>query len=147
MRKWLIEKLGGYPDIDSAIEAIRDKNLEEKYTILTLAVKKLFNTIGPDDILKQTKRGEWMYRGKLLSESDKNLLMAEAMQLSEMKLWGVLQDDVKWQANRKMFILGKTSEDLTAGKLWQYTLDALNTRIKSLIGGSGMFNNSEEGRS
>ena len=58
LREWIIVLLGGqikgFKDVDEAIEHIRNTDdVTRKYQILTLATKKLFNTISSDDILKQ----------------------------------------------------------------------------------------------
>lgn len=145
MRRWLIKKLGGYPDIDAAIEAIREKELDEKYTILTLAVKKLFNTIDKDDILHQHKdTGKWMCEGKPITDGEVQLLTAEATSFVNSRLWKVLQTDIKYQANKVMFIKSRTEQDIIAGKLWLNTLDTLRTRLNSLSKGSAIFNNSKK---
>jgi len=143
MKAWLIQRLGGYPDIDSAVEAIRDRDLLEKYKILTLAVKKLFNTIGAEDILHENEFGQWLASGKPISEGEKKLLQAEAVQLLGMKLWKVLQDDVKYQANKKMFILAENEMQVATGKFWLYTLDTMKTRLESLNRGKGSFNSNK----
>ena len=140
MRTWLIKKLGGLPDIDSAIEAIREKESKERYQILTLAVKRLFNTIGPEDILKVHESGQWMFAGKEMSKGQKDMLVSEAKIFIESALWKILQADIQYQANRKMFVQGKDEQDMIAGKLWLYTIDAMNTRLKSMSLGSGLFN-------
>lgn len=141
MRRWLIEKLGGYPDIDSAIEAIKEtKDYERRNKILTLAVRRLFSTIGPDDILHPNKEGEWVYKGKTLSNGVKDLLKAEAKSFLNSRLWDVLQSDVKHQANKKMYLQATDEEQLTAGKLWTYTLDAFRTRLTSMLSDSALFN-------
>lgn len=137
----IIEKLGGYPTIDSAIEAIQQKDVQERNTILTLAVRRLFNTIGPEDILRQDTSGAWMFQGKEMSEASRKLVQAEAAVFEESTLWKVLQADIRYQANRRMYLLGKTEADMTAGKLWSYTLEAFRTRIVSMRQGSPLFNN------
>lgn len=140
-RKWLIEKLGGYPDIASAIEAIKEKDYKERYKILTLAVQKLFNTIGADDILQvQEGTGQWIFKGKALTDGEKSLLIAEANQFLGSKLWNILKADIEYQANKKMFRESESTEHLTAGKFWLFTLDAFKTRLKSMQSGSGLFN-------
>lgn len=138
IRLWLIEKLGGYPDAESAIDMVDD--LEERKELLTMAVRKLFNTIGPEDILKEQSDGTWRFGRHSLTEPERNQLIAEAKQFSESKLWHVLTADIKWQANRKTFIGAKDELDFIAGKLWQYTFDCINTRLKSIAKKSGMFN-------
>ena len=141
MKNYIIRKLGGYPTIDDAIDAVRDGNhAEEKHRILTLAVKKLFNTIHADDILRVAEDGRWVYMGKFLSEDEKKMLMRDASNFIDSKLWNILQTDVRYQSNRKMYISGKNEDDLIAGKLWLLTLDAFNTRLKSMRQGSAIFN-------
>ncbi len=137
IQHWLIRTLGGYPDIHSAIDDIKTK--DDRHKILSLAVKKLFNTIGPDDILKETQTGEWKYAGKMLTQGQKDLIVAQATQFMESFLWKVLQDDVSYQANRKMFSTSVTDEQLVNGKFWVYTLDTFRTRLGSLKKQRGSF--------
>lgn len=136
--KWCVSKLGGFNDIDEYLEGKAGK---EKIYILTRAVKILFNTIGSEDILRVHESGQWMFEGKPLNEQEKLLLISEATQFLETRLWKVLQKDIQWQTNRKMFLLAKTEDELTAGKLWLLTLDAFKTRLESMKGGSAKFNN------
>lgn len=142
MFNWLrlkfIEILGGYTDVDSALDSITDQ--KQKQYVLTLAVKRLFNTIGSDDILKVNSAGQWMVEGKIITEQKKTMLIAEATNFQKTELWRVLQLDIKYQANRKMFLLSQDDLSLTAGKLWTLTLDAIKTRLESLDATSGSFN-------
>ena len=112
----------------------------EKDFILTLLVKRLFNTIGSEDILTEDVNGNWTIGGKVINDVNKKLLQAEAKQLLSSKLWSVLQTDVKHQANKKMFEKAENALDITAGKLWVYTLDCFKTRLESLMNESGYFN-------
>jgi len=145
MKEWLriklIEKLKGFPDVETALEAITDP--KKKHDVLTAAVKKLYNTIGPEDILKENEYKEWLFEGKLLPEGEKKLLIAEATQFMDMKFWKVLQADIKYQANRKMFILSKNDIDLIMGKSWLFVLDSFRTRLRSMRQGSPLLNNKE----
>jgi hypothetical protein len=136
LKEWIINKLGGFTDIDTFLDTV-DK--DEKIKILTLAVKRLYNTVGPEDILKENELGQWISEGKQLSKTEKESLIIEAGTLLSSRLWKYLQSDIKYQANRKMFLLAKSEEDLTAGKLWLYTFDAIKTRLESISKGSGKF--------
>jgi len=140
IKKFIIEKLGGYVSIETAIDAIREEDTKTKYRILSLAVKKLYNTISEDDILKENEYKQWTIAGKPINQGEKNLLIAEAKQFLNTKLWKVLQKDIQYQANRKMFILGKSEIDMIAGKLFLYTLDCIKTRLESFKKNSGQFN-------
>ena len=144
MKNWLIEKLGGFADIDSAIEAIKEKDGKEKYRILSLAVKNLFNTISSEDILKENEYGQWRFQDKLLQDEEKKLLIEETKQFLNTRLWKVLQKDVEYQANKKMFILAENEIQVAAGKLFLYALDAFRTRLASIQKGSGTFNSKKK---
>lgn len=153
MRRWIIEKLGGYPDIDTALEELTTSerisvmfhdidtlSLEEKNRILTKAVKKFFNTIGPDDILKthierdgKLYQTPWMWEGKPLRPEQMELLKAEAKQWQDSFLWKVLQRELKYQGNRKMYLESKEMIDMVAGKLLVYYIDIIETRIKRMV--------------
>ena len=137
MRRFLIQLLGGYADIEEAIDAVRED--KDKVRILTLAVKDLFNTINEDDILKEV-HGQWLFEGKPMNGEQMKLLMSEAAVFEKTTLWKVLQKDIEWQANRKMFILSRTEMEMTGGKLWKFTFDAFRTRLRSLSKGGGSFN-------
>lgn len=139
-RKLLIEKLGGYATIGDAIECIRKKELKERNIILTFAVKKLFNTIGAEDILKPAGGGQWMCEGKILSKSQVQTLMAEAVQLDKMLLWKILKKDILYQANKKMYLLAENDLHVVTAKFWLYTFDVMKTRLNSIIAGSPDFN-------
>ena len=139
LRKQLINKLGGYteagyPDAESAINAVHD--VKERRRLLTLAVKKCFNTIGPEDILQMAPSGKWMVEGREITTGDRDRLIAEANQFEGSFLWKILQTDIRYQANKVTFLKAETEDDLTAGKLWQYTFDVMRTRIKGMAKGT-----------
>lgn len=139
MKAWIIRHLGGFVDIDEAIDEIKRKDTLEKYSILTLAVRKLFNTISADDILRE-KNGQMYFQGRALSKGEGDLLKAEATRLLDSKLWTILNNDIQYQANKKLFVSSTSQDDMVAGKLFLYTLDVIKTRLNSLSSGSGLFN-------
>ena len=126
MKKWVTRKLIDFLDRD---------------VILTEAVSRLFNTIGSKDILRE-ENGQWFLEDKPIGDAKKKQLQAEAMQFLSTGLWKVLQTDVKHQANKKMFTESMSEANITAGKLWTYTLDCFRTRLESMNKGSGIFNKS-----
>lgn len=137
-KRFIITNLGGYETIADAIDAIKEKNLSERTLILTLAVKRFYNTISAEDILREVN-GTWLYQDKPLPDEMKKVLIAEAKQMTQMTLWKILQQDIKYQANKRMFLLAENEEHLNAGKMWTYVLDAMNTRLNSLSKGLGYF--------
>ena len=137
IRQFIVRILGGFVDAEEAIASVTDD--KEKQRLLTLATKHLFNTISQEDIL-QPQGQTWMFENRPLSLGEKNLLVAEATQFLRSKLWRVLQKDVKWKANEAMYIKGKSSDDLVAGKLWLYILDCFETRLNSMSKESALLN-------
>jgi len=123
MKNKLIKLLGGYT----------------KDEVLTRAVKKLYNTIGSEDILRE-EMGQWTINGKPINDAIKKLLVSEAQIFLKSRLWQVLHTDIKYRANKVMFEKAQTEQDLIAGKLWLYTIDSIKTRLESLVKGSGRFN-------
>jgi hypothetical protein len=120
MRNWLIKLLGGWP----------------KNEALTEAVRQLFNAISEEDILHE-EDGVWIVQGKPLNDAQKKLLIVEAKQFTAMRLWKVLQLDLKWKANELMFLKSKTDNDLIVGKLWLYSLKQLKNRLENISKESG----------
>lgn len=110
MRKWLLKLILG-----------------KRYT-LNKAVAELYNTISADDILDS-----WTVGGKVLSGQEIQMIKSEAEYLLKSRLWRVLQADIKYKANKAMYEKAKSELDITAGKLWVWTLDAINTKLKDII--------------
>ena len=140
MRAWLIRRLGGFVDVKDVLAGIVDEG--EKHRILTQAVAKLYNTVGADDIL-QIRDGKWYYKGRVLSEGEIQLFVAEANQILGMKTWEILSGDAEYQANKKMYLLSENILHVVSGKLMTYLLDVFRTRLKSLSKGSAYFNSEE----
>lgn len=138
LRIWTISRLGGFSTVQEAIDSIEDQ--KTKNEILTRAVRRLFNTIGASDILKQNSKGQWLLEGKIISEARKTMLITEAIGFIQSNLWDIMQLDINYQANKMMFTHSKTELDIVSGKLWLYTLDTIRTRLKSMSEGKGSFN-------
>jgi hypothetical protein len=149
MREWLrlklLEKLGGYPDAESAINGVAKGSTEARRDLLDLAVKRLYNTVDATDILQTTSEGDWVFMGKVLPKGSRELLMAEAEELMGTKLWEVLNADIRYQANKAMFLKSRTELDIVAGKLWLHTLAQINKRLRRMIAGSGMLEPKKKG--
>lgn len=132
-RRLLIQWLGGFADFNEALTHLKQSDdIASKNALITEAVKKLFNTIGPDDILRANERGEWIFMGKPLTPADVLSLKEEAKLMRGMKLWRVLKMDIRYQLNKKMFEESRITEDLLWGKLITYHDDIIRTRLQNL---------------
>lgn len=128
--KWLSKKLVRFISVDDFIEHVRNRgSLKEKHQILTQAVKRLFNTVSADDILKETEQG-MMFEGKVLVKAEADAIREHAVVFRDSKLYKILIKDIKYQANRRMFIDSKTEMDMIAGKLILFNEDIIKTRLK-----------------
>lgn len=137
MRKWLIRLLGGHTSFLEAIDNVKDP--KERNKILTLALKKTFNTISADDILREND-GKWFFKGKALSDAQRKLLSVEAQQFIDTKLWQIVKEDTVYQVYKKMYLLAENEMHVVTAKFWKYAFDTIETRLKSIARDSGMFN-------
>ena len=132
MKNWIIKKLGGFTSTDDFIERVNELDYSDKHKILTRAVKKSFTAIDEDDILTSVTDQKWIYAGRELTQLEINSLKEFAESFKNSLLFQVLDKDLKYQANRKMFIESKNTEDLIAGKLLLYLWDVVKTRLKRI---------------
>lgn len=130
--KDIITRLGGYPDMDSAIEAMREMGWTERHKVLNLAVKRLFRYIHPDDLLRQHGT-TWMYKGKPLSPAMVELIKAEARVFNKMILKEIVFDEIEWHGQKKLYTQSEDVPDIVAGKLLIYTKDIVETRLKKML--------------
>lgn len=137
LRLWIIEKLGGhvdgFRDLDEAIQYIRDTNdIYRKRELLTLAVKRLFNTIGPDDILKKMGNS-WSFQGRAIPHEKIVLLKAEAELFIKSDLYMMLSNELKYLSNKKMYFDSVGDIDIIAGKLLVYYVDIVKTFLEKKL--------------
>lgn len=112
------------------LRELDDADLKRK--ILTEAVKHLYNAIGPDDILQQNSNGNWMFRGKPMTNTEADQLKEEAAFLRSMKLWTIIKYDIRYQLGKKMWEEAKVKDDLVWGQLTTFLWDIINTRINKM---------------
>lgn len=132
MKKWVIHKLGGFVSVDDFIGKVNKLSYQEKHKILTRAVKKSFNTVCSDDILKVADNGKWLYEGRELTEIEVQHLKETAENFKNSRLYKVLDKELKYQSNRRMFIDSQNVNDLVAGKLLLFLWDVVKTRLKRI---------------
>lgn len=147
LRERIIRILGGYPSADAVpvelviprmtVEAfaahVRTRGTAERHALLTLAVRRLFNTVGPDDILHIDDAGHWWWKGRMLPDGQIALLQAEARALFEGKLWEMLSAEVAYKANKSIYQQSEDIPDLVAGKMLLYYKDIVETRLKKML--------------
>lgn len=91
--------------------------------------KDLFTVLDASAQLKLNNQGLLTYKGKIVPEAQKRRIVEEAKIILALEFWGVLMDDMKQVACRKMYEEA-TNEDLLVGGKWMlYTLDVLNKKL------------------
>ena len=113
-----------------------DKN--QKHLVLTQAVSDLFNNISDKDIFKISGQ-DWLFKNKKLSENEKLRLVSEAELLLKTNLWQMLQTEIRYRANKKMFLDSQTEYDLIAGKLMLYQLDIIKSVLNRITGSKNLM--------
>ena len=103
-----------------------------KEQVLTDTVRHLFHTIDSGDLFKEVD-GQWTVGGKVLNDGEKQLLKSEAKIFMNTRLWKVLKNEIKFRAEQAMFESAVSEADLTAGKLFLYVLDVIQTRLDKLL--------------
>lgn len=132
LKTWLIHCLGGFTDVDDCIEHIKDiDDQKERQKVLTVAVKRLYNTVGKDDVLKIATNGQWWFEGKLLSPEEVRVLKHEAETFKMSRLYRVLDMECRYQANKKMHE-AFTLPQLESAKLFFWVWDLIKTRLKEM---------------
>lgn len=101
-----------------------------KNMILSEAVSHLFNTITVEDVLKENPDGTLQFEGKTLDASRKKDLKEQAELLPNLLLWKVIQKDIQYQINRKLYNEANITTDMLWGKLILYYNDIIKTRIE-----------------
>lgn len=119
--------------IKKSIQMLRDlDDYDLKKQVLTEAIKELYCVISSDEILRQEPKGVIVYKGRPLSGLEIAKLKEEALFIKNMKLWHMIQQDIKYVLGKKMWEECRTKEDLIWGMLATYLNDIINTRIKAL---------------
>lgn len=135
LKTWLIIRLGGYTDVDDCIDYIKSiDDQKERHKVLTAAVKRLYNTVGKDDILKVVRNGiaeQWWFEGKLLTAEEVRLLKHEAEAFKASRLYRVLDMECRYQANKRMHEAA-TLPQLESAKLFFWVWDLIKTRLKEM---------------
>jgi len=124
MRKWLIEKLGGFSSVEQALDTAKGRNM-----VLTEVVRDSFNTIGKDDIFRLNDKGLYTFMGKELTPVQVDGIRKEIEVFKLMFLYKILDAECKYQANKMMFETATTEIHLASGKLLIYLWDIIKTKL------------------
>ena len=114
------------------------KACKGKNAALIKAVKKLDSMVGCEDLKFQVAQFVKYLSVSTMSHPFKKKLRRKT--LMKRKVSEEIVRDRKRKRLEKMYIKSQTTDDLIAGKLLLFLLDVLDTRLKSMSKGSGIFN-------
>jgi hypothetical protein len=126
MRKFLV-KLALY-----VIKSQKYTDEETRKLILGEAVAHLFNTVTADDVLKENPDGSFKFEDKTLPNIYRKDLKEQAKLIPNLLLWKVIQKDIQYQINKKMYQECKITTDMLWGQMILYYNELINERIKRM---------------
>lgn len=100
--------------------------------LINFLVKHLFNGITEEDILRLKRDGSVLYKNQPLKKEVIMQIRDEAERFHNSLLWKVLSDDVKYQANQRMFFKGHSESDLYVGKAILHAIELLENKIEQI---------------
>ena len=103
-----------------------------KNRIIQYLVKNLLVSITEEDIIVMTTRG-WIKGKRKLSDEEVQFLKEEAKSIKESILWKYMNDEVKWNAQLRMFEKGVTEENTRFGRAMLHNLELLNKFLDNVI--------------
>lgn len=130
MRAKLVRMLGGWSDKESFLDSLSD---EDRDAVLTLAVEKLFNTVGKDDIFSKNTKGEWTLHGKPMMQAELMALVSEAKSVQESPFWKIVEKELDYHGNKKMREAANLPQ-LEAAKLFPFVWHVVRSKLAEVAG-------------
>ena len=106
------------------------KNYFQKFFIRFL-VKNLFNMIDENDIL-QIRGNAIMFKGRRLEPERLQKIKDDAEQFAKSTIWQLLSNEVKFEANQRIYTKSQTVDDILAGKITLYILEIIQRKIETI---------------
>jgi len=99
--------------------------------------KHLFNAVSERDLLKaigKDNKGLTIisYKGKRLNPEKVVRIKDSAELFTKSDIWKVLKNEVKFQANRRMYDKSRNVSDILFGKAMLYNLEVMDNKLKEL---------------
>ena len=103
-----------------------------KTALINFIAKHLFKLVTESDFLRIDNNAQVSFRGKLLNSIEREAIVVEAKNLHANEMWKLLQNEMVYVANKKMFYDSSTTDDILAGKMVLWTLDVMQKKIDKL---------------
>lgn len=93
--------------------------------------QNLLKAVSVDDFLIGTAEA-LRYGDKVLSKAEKDEFVSQAKVILSTKLWGIIVNEMRGAAYKKMFEKSEGWEDMTYGKALLYTLEVMEKKLDTL---------------
>jgi hypothetical protein len=102
-----------------------------KRILIQYLVKDLLCAVPEDDLLLITTTG-WLKNKRKLSGEEVAFLKEEAKIIKESLLWKVMNDELRYQANLRMFEKGQIPENTTFGRAMLYNQELMREYVERI---------------
>lgn len=102
-----------------------------QHYLITKLTKHLLVYVSDEQLLQEINR-KWILGKNALSQEEAMLLREEAQALKESLLWKMMQQELTWLSNQKMFEHARTENDMIFGKAMLYNQALQNKFIDRL---------------
>lgn len=94
-------------------------------------MNRLFNSITEDDVLKIVGNNIY-YKNTLLTKKQRDGIILEAKTIKDLAAFKIMVDELKWSANKKMYVNSNSVEDMVFGKAALWIIDILEQKVNKL---------------
>lgn len=98
--------------------------------LLNRLLPNLLNSVSTESVLKVVRGGTYLGNEKITQAQADNLAL-EAKRIEATRLWQVMMETLKNDANQKMFTNSVSFDDMWAGKMMIYNLSVLDKIIST----------------
>lgn len=99
---------------------------------INFIVRNLFKGFTEEDILQMDSKGGIIYKTQILDKRSKEIIASQAGQIDDMLLWKILNDELRYRAEEKMFTKSESYDGMMFGKAVLYVIGIQKKRIKQL---------------
>lgn len=105
-----------------------------KRKIANKLLSYLFNVVTEDDILVHDKKNRIVLQGNdVISFKKIERLQSEIKTIRDLEWWDIMNKEMKYRANKKMFDNAKEVDDIIFGKAVLYTLDIMEQSMNKFL--------------
>ena len=103
-----------------------------KRKAINFIARELLKGVTAEDILQITKTNGIIYKGQQLDKESRDLIKVQAAEIDELFLWKILNEEMQYLAQERMFSKSESFEAMLFGKVMLYLIEEQRKRIKFL---------------